>query len=48
MTKYRFAYWDSLILTAALENHCTLVYSEDLQDEQWIENQLMIVNPFKK
>lgn len=46
MTKYQFSYWDSLILAAALENDCTLVYSEDLQDGQRIEDQLVIVNPF--
>lgn len=47
MAKYQFSYWDSLILAAALENTCTLVYSEDLQDGQRIEEQLVIVNPFK-
>lgn len=47
MTKYQFAYWDSLILAAALESHCTLVYSEDLQSGQRIEDRLVIVNPFE-
>ncbi len=47
MTKYHFAYWDSLILAAALESHCALVYSEDLQNGQRIEDQLVIVNPFQ-
>jgi predicted nucleic acid-binding protein len=47
MTKYHFSYWDCLILAAALENECTIVYSEDLQDGQLIEEQIKIINPFK-
>lgn len=44
--KYRFSYWDSLILATALENQCTQLYSEDMQHQQLIENQLKIINPF--
>ena len=47
MTMYRFSYWDSLILAAALESTCAIVYSEDLQDGQRIEDQLTIINPFQ-
>jgi predicted nucleic acid-binding protein len=47
MTTYHFSYWDSLILAAALESACTILYSEDLQDGQQIENQVTIINPFK-
>uniref|UniRef100_UPI00405795F7 PIN domain-containing protein n=1 Tax=Candidatus Electronema sp. TaxID=2698783 RepID=UPI00405795F7 len=46
MTKYRLSYWDSLILAAALESSCSVVYSEDLQAGQVIEGRLTIVNPF--
>lgn len=46
MVKYRLAYWDSLILAATLENACPVIYSEDLQDGQQIENRLTIINPF--
>ena len=46
MTKYRLSYWDSLILAAALESSCSVVYSEDLQTGQVIEGRLTIVNPF--
>jgi predicted nucleic acid-binding protein len=46
MTKYRLSYWDSLILAAALESSCAVVYSEDLQAGQVIEGRLTIVNPF--
>jgi predicted nucleic acid-binding protein len=42
---FGFSHWDSLILTAALESGCDLLYSEDLQSGQRIGN-LQIVNPF--
>jgi len=42
--KYRF--YDALIIAAALQNHCTVLYSEDLQDGQVIQ-ELRIANPFK-
>lgn len=44
--RYKFSYWDSLIISSALENNCTLLYSEDLQNSQIIENTLTIKNPF--
>ena len=43
---YKFSYWDSLMLSAALECNCDVVYSEDLQHNQVIEGSLTIVNPF--
>lgn len=46
--RYRFSYWDSLILASALEAGCHILYSEDLQSQQLIENQLEILNPFKR
>jgi predicted nucleic acid-binding protein len=45
--KYRFSYWDSLIIASALENGCKHLYTEDLQDGQKIEEKLKIINPFK-
>ncbi|MCP4349498.1 MAG: PIN domain-containing protein [Desulfobacterales bacterium] len=45
--KYRFSYWDSLILASALENRCFVIYSEDMQHGQLIEGSLKILNPFK-
>lgn len=44
--RYRFSYWDSLIIACALDTGCTLLYSEDLQPNQLIEDQLKIINPF--
>jgi len=45
--KYKLQYYDSLILATALENGCNILYSEDMQQNQIIENQLKILNPFK-
>lgn len=45
--QYNFSYWDSLIVASALENECEVVYTEDMQDGQVIENRLKIVNPFE-
>ena len=45
-TKYNYSFWDSLILASALENNCTIIYSEDMQHQQIIENSLTIINPF--
>jgi len=44
---YGFSYYDSLIITSALENDCRYVFTEDLQDGQIIENSLKIKNIFK-
>jgi predicted nucleic acid-binding protein len=44
---YRYSYYDSLILAAALEQSCHFLYSEDMQHEQVIEQSLVILNPFK-
>jgi predicted nucleic acid-binding protein len=45
--KHKYSYWDSLIIASALANECSILYSEDLQDGQNIENKLFIINPFK-
>ncbi len=44
--KYLFSYWDSMIISAALMEGCNILYSEDFQHEQIIENNLRIINPF--
>ncbi|MEO9869012.1 PIN domain-containing protein [Ekhidna sp.] len=43
---YRYSFYDSLIIAAALEGNCKTLYSEDLQHNQKIES-LTIINPFK-
>ena len=41
------SFWDSLIVAAALENNCSILYTENLQHNQLIENRIKIINPFK-
>ena len=43
---YGYSYWDSLILASALDNNCTVVYSEDMHHSQVIDGRLTIINPF--
>lgn len=43
---YKFSFWDSLIIAAALFAHCTELFTEDLHTGQVIRG-LEIVNPFK-
>ena len=44
--RWQYSFYDSLIISAALEGECKILYSEDLHEGQKIEH-LMIVNPFK-
>ena len=43
---YKLSYFDSLIIATALYAKCNIVYSEDMHNNQKIEN-LKIINPFK-
>lgn len=43
--KHSFSYWDSLIVGAALEAGCEVLYSEDMQHGRCIDGQLNIINP---
>ncbi len=47
MKTYNYTLYDSLIITAAIEANCTILYSEDLQHNQQI-GKLKIINPFKE
>jgi predicted nucleic acid-binding protein len=44
--RFGFSHYDSLIIAAALEAHCSILYSEDLQHGQLIDQRLTIINPF--
>ena len=44
--KYQYSFWDSMMLASALENGCSVIYSEDMQHDQTIERKLKIINPF--
>ncbi len=43
--RYKYSYYDSLILASAIEAECSILYSEDFQHNQIIEG-VRIVNPF--
>jgi len=45
--RYRFSFWDGLIVASALAANAGILYSEDMQDGLVVEQQLTIVNPFK-
>lgn len=44
--RYGFSFYDSLVLAAALESGCPVLYSEDLQHSQVIDQVLTVKNPF--
>ncbi len=43
---YKYSYYASLIISSALEFKCDILYTEDLQHGQVINEALKIVNPF--
>ena len=44
---HKFSFYDALIVAAALESGCDILYSEDLHDGHRLSD-LEIVNPFKR
>lgn len=44
--RYKFSYWDSLIVACALTEKATVVFSEDMHSGLVVENYLQIINPF--
>jgi predicted nucleic acid-binding protein len=46
--KYGYGIYDSLVLAAALQSKCEVLYSEDFQDGQKIEGKLTVRNPFRR
>ncbi len=45
--RFSFSFWDSLIVSSALDSGASILYSEDMQDGLVVENRLRIVNPFR-
>ena len=43
--KYKYSFWDSMIIEAAIKGRCATLLSEDLTDRQTIEG-VTIQNPF--
>ena len=46
--RYQLAWFDALIVAAALECNCDTLYSEDLRAGQVFDEQLAVANPFLK
>mgnify|MGYP001591479486 CR=1 FL=1 len=44
--KYKLAFWDALIIQAALSSDCRILLSEDMSHNQRLEG-LLIQNPFR-
>ena len=45
--RYRFNWWDALIVAAAQLSHCTYLLTEDLQADQQLDG-LTVITPFKE
>jgi predicted nucleic acid-binding protein len=43
---WRLSFWDSLIVASALQNSCSLRYTEDMAHDLIIEKKIRVVNPF--
>jgi predicted nucleic acid-binding protein len=43
---YHFSHWDCLVVAAALESQCEVLFTEDLSDGQIIDGILRVKNPF--
>jgi predicted nucleic acid-binding protein len=43
---HRFSFWDALVLRAAKQAGCSILFSEDMQEVREIDG-LQIVNPFR-
>ncbi len=44
--QHRFATYDAMIVAAALQHGCEVLYSEDMQHGLLVEGRLRILNPF--
>ena len=44
--RYGFSFYDSMIISAAIDSSCAILYSEDLQNGQVIDGKLTVKNPF--
>lgn len=45
--RYRYSFYDSLVISSALSCNSKILYSEDLQNGQIVNELLTIINPFK-
>jgi predicted nucleic acid-binding protein len=45
--RYGYSYYDCLMHSSAIEGNCQIIYTEDMNDGQMINDTLKIINPFK-
>jgi len=45
-SRYGYSCWDSLVIATAILSNCSLIYSEDMQHNQIVDNKTQIVNPY--
>jgi predicted nucleic acid-binding protein len=43
---YNISFWDSLVISSALESKAQIIYTEDMQHNLIINDILQIINPF--
>jgi len=46
--RYKYSFYDSLIIATAINSRCQVLLSEDMQDGQIINEKLRIVNPYSQ
>ena len=46
--RYGLAIYDAMIVAAALEADCNILWSEDMQDGLIVEDRLLVRNPFRE
>ena len=46
--KYKYSYYDSLIVASALECGASILCSEDMHNDHLVEKKLRITNPFRR
>lgn len=44
--QYQFQMFDAVIVASALMSNCDILYSEDMQHNLLVNNQLRVINPF--
>jgi predicted nucleic acid-binding protein len=44
--RYGLSFWDSTIVSSALQAGCSLLYTEDMQHGLMVENMMTLCNPF--
>ena len=45
--RYKYSFYDALVIAGAIHSGCTLLFSEDLQHGQTVLNKVKITNPFR-